>query len=80
MNKIIQATYQDGNLVLDEKLDQSLEGRKLTLILVKDFAELQDDVEQVLEPRKQLFLEQLQQHSFRLPEEYQFNREALYEQ
>jgi hypothetical protein len=79
MNKVLQATYQDGKLVLDEKLDTALEGRRLTLILVKDSAELQDDVEPILEPRKQRFLEQLQQHSFELPKDYRFDREALYE-
>lgn len=35
MNKVIQATYHDGSLVLDEKLDAALEGKKLTLILVE---------------------------------------------
>lgn len=34
MNKVIQATYHDGSLVLDEKLE-ALEGKKLTLILVE---------------------------------------------
>ncbi|MEX0268125.1 hypothetical protein AB3R30_03185 [Leptolyngbyaceae cyanobacterium UHCC 1019] len=35
MSKVIQTTYHDGNLVLDEKLDVALEGKKLTLILVE---------------------------------------------
>jgi hypothetical protein len=36
MNKVLQATYYNGSLVLDEKLDAALEGKKLTLILVED--------------------------------------------
>jgi len=79
MSKVLQATYHDGNLILNEKLDAALEGKKLTLILVEDSAELQNSLEQTLEPRKQRFLEQLQQHSFKLPKDYKFNREELYE-
>lgn len=79
MNKVLQATYHDGSLVLDEKLDAALEGKKITLILVEDSMELQDDVKQPLEPRKQRFLQQLRQHSFKVPEDYKFNREELYE-
>ena len=30
MNKVLQATYHDGSLVLDEKLDIALECKKLT--------------------------------------------------
>jgi hypothetical protein len=40
MNKVLQATYQDGSLILDHRLDASLEGKKLTLILVEDSAQL----------------------------------------
>ena len=79
MSKVLQATYHDGNLVLDEKLDAALEGKKLALILVEAATESEDNIEQTLEPRKQRFLEQLQQHSFKLPEDYRFNREELHE-
>ncbi|MEB3213681.1 MAG: hypothetical protein VKL39_20195 [Leptolyngbyaceae bacterium] len=79
MSKVLHATYHDGNLVLDEKLDTALEGKKLTLILVEDSTTAPNDVKRTLEPRKQRFLEQLQQHSFKLPEDYKFNRENLYE-
>jgi hypothetical protein len=40
MNKVLQAIYQDGSLILDDRLDASLEGKKLTLILVEDSAQL----------------------------------------
>ena len=79
MSKVLHATYQDGSLVLDEKLDTALEGQKLTLILIEDAAQLPNDAGQSLEPRKQRFLEQLQQYFFKLPKDYKFNREELYE-
>ena len=79
MSKVLHATYQNGKLVLDEKLDTALEGQKLTLILIEDATRLSNSVEQTSEPRKQRFLEQLKQHSFKLPEDYTFNREELYE-
>jgi hypothetical protein len=79
MDQVLHATYHNGNLVLDEKLDDALEGQKLTLILVKDSANLSKNPKNSLETRKQVFLEQLQKQSFRLPEDYKFNREELYE-
>lgn len=79
MNKVLQATYRDGNLVLDEKLDAALEGKKLFLVLIDETTQLQSDDTQTLEPRKQHFLEQLQQYSFKLPEDYKFDRAELYE-
>jgi len=36
----LQAIYRDGNLILDDRLDASLEGKKLTLILVEDSVQL----------------------------------------
>ncbi|MDG2989873.1 hypothetical protein L3556_02825 [Candidatus Synechococcus calcipolaris G9] len=79
MSKVIQATYHDGNLVLDEKLDAALEGKKLRIVVLEDTNESKEQDEQTLESRKQRFLEQLKQHSFKLPEDYKFNREELYE-
>jgi|688.fasta_scaffold71704_4 predicted DNA-binding antitoxin AbrB/MazE fold protein len=79
MSKVIQATYHDGNLVLDEKLDAALEGKKLRIVVLEDINEPKEQDEQTLESRKRRFLEQLKQHSFKLPEDYKFNREELYE-
>ena len=78
MNKVLQATYHDGNLILDEKLDSALEGKKLTLILVEEtFSSEQDGV--YLEERKRQLLEKLKTSSIKLPEDYKFNREELYD-
>ena len=79
VSKVIQATYQDGSLVLDEKLDAALEGKKLRVMVLDNSDEEAIEMEQTLEPRKQRFLERLQQHSFKLPEDYVFNREELHE-
>ncbi|HIK39541.1 antitoxin AF2212-like protein [Thermoleptolyngbya sp. M55_K2018_002] len=79
MSKVIRATYHDGNLILDEKLDTALEGKKLRIVVLEDTSELKDQTEKNLEPRKQRFLEQLKHHSFKLPEDYRFNREELYD-
>jgi predicted DNA-binding antitoxin AbrB/MazE fold protein len=78
MNKVIQATYHDGNLILDEKLDAALEGQKLTLILVEEPV-ASTSTEANLEERKQKFLEKLKTYSIKLPEDYKFNREELYD-
>ncbi|MCU0566309.1 MAG: hypothetical protein MUF49_06905 [Oculatellaceae cyanobacterium Prado106] len=79
MDRVLQATYHDGSLVLDEKLDASLEGKKLRIVVLEDADQQRGKDRQPVELRKQRFLEQLQQHSFKLPEDYHFNRDELYE-
>lgn len=81
MSKVIQATYHDGNLVLDEKLDSALEGKKLTLILIED-SESSDQADRGVfddAERKRRFLGKLKTYSIKLPEDYKFNREELYD-
>ena len=78
MSKILQATYHDGNLILDEKLDAALEGKKLTLILVEDSAPSnQSEVD--LAERKRRFLEKSKQYFAKLPSDYKFDREEIHE-
>jgi hypothetical protein len=77
MNKVLQATYHDGNLILDKKLDVALEGKKLTLILVE--AESSSQSEPDLEDRKRKFLEWAQQYCAKLPPDYKFDREEAHE-
>lgn len=77
--EVIYATYQDGSLVLDRKLDAAFEGKRLTLVVVENTTSIQDGEKQALEPRKQRFLEQLKQHSFTIPTDYTFDREELHE-
>ncbi len=70
MNRILEATCHQGNLMLEEKLPESMEGKKIKIILVED-----DN----LEKRKANFLKLAAQHSSKLPENYQFNRDEIYE-
>ena len=70
MNKTLQATYHDGNLILEERLDSRLEGKKLTIILI-DSELIENDFAQ----RKRQFLEWAKQYSTKLPTDYKFDRE-----
>lgn len=84
MSKVIQATYHDGNLVLDEKLDAALEGKKLTLILVESSEASEQTGQPVIDDaeRKQRFLEFLEkskQYSAKLPPDYKFDRDEAHE-
>jgi ribosomal protein L21 len=81
MNKVLQATYYDGNLVLDEKLDAALEGKKVTLILMEGSESSEQTGQPVIDDaeRKRRFLEKLKTYSIKLPKDYKFNREELYD-
>lgn len=68
MYKILEATYHQGNLILQNKLSDSLEGKQIKIIILDSF-----------ESPKESFLEKVDQHSFNLPQDYQFNREDLYD-
>jgi predicted DNA-binding antitoxin AbrB/MazE fold protein len=68
MYKILEATYHQGNLVLKDKLNESLEGKQIKIIILE-----------ASESKKESFLEKVDQHSFKLPQDYQFNREELYD-
>ena len=67
MYKILEATYHQGNLILKDKLSESLEGKQVKVIVL----EFSDS-------KKESFLEKVDQHSFKLPQDHQFNREELY--
>ena len=69
MYKIIEATYHQGNLILKDKLSESLEGKKIKIIILEESNSKKED-----------FLDKVEQHSFKLPQNYQFNREELYEE
>ncbi|MGP1382820.1 MAG: hypothetical protein ACTS2F_04620 [Thainema sp.] len=78
MSKVLRATYQDGNLVLDEKLDAALEGQKLTLILIEN-TDSSTQSEADLEKRKRQFLDKAKRYSAKLPTGYKFEREEAHE-
>jgi predicted DNA-binding antitoxin AbrB/MazE fold protein len=70
MPVVVEATYKKGLLVLDHLLETEKEGKKFKVILIE-----QDS----LEANKERFFRFVDQHSFTLPEDYQFNREEIYE-
>lgn len=69
MNKILEATYHNGTLLLDNKLSSNLEGKKIKLIIIDN---------EGLEIKKQNFLKLASQHSAKLPKDYKFNRNEIY--
>jgi len=70
MPVVVEATYKKGQLVLDQLLESKKEGQKFKVILIE-----QDS----LEAQKERFFRFVDQHAFTLPENYQFNREEIYE-
>jgi len=69
MYKIVEAVYKNGNLVLGDKLESGKEGQKYRVIIMDNDKEA----------RQKHFFEFLSKHSFRLPADYRFNRDELYE-
>ena len=70
MYKILQAICQNGNLIFTEQLSPELEGKKFKVILVEA---------DVIQDNKERFLQLVEEHSFALPDDYQFNRGELYD-
>ena len=68
MYKILEATYHQGHLILKDQLSQSLEGKQIKIIILEES-----------DSKKDFFLEKVDKHCFKLPKDYQFNREELYE-
>ncbi|GGA28330.1 hypothetical protein [Okeania sp. KiyG1] len=70
MYKVLQAICQNGNLIFSEQLSSELEGKKLKVILVEA---------DVIQDNKERFLQLVDEYSFALPDDYQFNRGELYD-
>ncbi|MDJ1177995.1 hypothetical protein PJF56_03865 [Roseofilum sp. BLCC_M91] len=70
MYKILNATYQNGNLILERKLESIREGQTFKVVLLET-----DE----LNLRKQHFLQLVDKHSFPLSQDAPFNREQLHE-
>ncbi len=54
MYKILEATYHQGNLILKDKLSESLEAKQIKIIILESS-----------ENKKETFLEKVDQHSFK---------------
>jgi hypothetical protein len=70
MYKLRQATCNNGNLILDEKLSKEWEGKSFQVIVFET-----DEIA----IKKKRFFDFVDHYSFTIPNDYQFNREELYE-
>jgi hypothetical protein len=70
MYKILNATYQNGHLILESKLESTLEGQTFKVVLLET---------NELNLRKQRFLQLVDKHSFHLSPDAPFNRDQLHE-
>ena len=76
MVKIVQATCSNGELVLSEKLNPELEG-KTVQIMIFELSESSETMDS-REPKIKEFLAQVKNYSFKIPSDYKFDREEIY--
>jgi predicted DNA-binding antitoxin AbrB/MazE fold protein len=69
MHKVLTATYQNGVLILNEKMSETMEGKTFKVIIREEID---------TENRKQRFFKAVNKYAFHLPNDYKFNREELY--
>lgn len=79
MTKILEATYSNGNLILSEALDPDLEGKKLRVVVLEAQEMVENLSSEERVQRVKDFLAWVKQISFKLPPDYKFNRDELYE-
>ncbi|MGA7954977.1 MAG: hypothetical protein WCA07_15805 [Gloeobacterales cyanobacterium] len=78
MTQILQATCINGNLVLSEKLSPEMEGKRLKVI-VQEATETEQSEDYTAEQKFAAFIDHAKQYSAKLPANYKFNRDELYE-
>ncbi len=79
MTRILQATCHNGELILTEKLDSALEGKTLKIMILADSEPNQPPSPENRRSQIAQFLEKAQQHSFKLPPNYRFDRDEIYD-
>ncbi len=79
MSKILEATYSNGNLVLSEALDPTLEGKKLRVVVLEAQETVEDLPSEQRVQRVKDFLAWASQFSAKLPSDYKFDRNEIYE-
>jgi hypothetical protein len=77
MVKVWQATCNNGELVLKEKLSPELEGKSLQIIIIESNESNQNIISN--EPRLKQFMERVNSYSFQIPSDYKFNRDEMYD-
>lgn len=75
MLKALKATYVDGKLILDEKLDPEWEGKSVTIMLEVEESETEEERRNRIER----FIEKAHQYRFTLPPDYKFDRNEIYD-
>jgi predicted DNA-binding antitoxin AbrB/MazE fold protein len=70
MYQILNARYENGRLLLDEKLLNIKDGKKVRVIVFDD---------ENMMARKAEFFASMEKHQFDLPDDYRLNRDDLYE-
>ncbi len=78
MTQILQATCINGSLVLREKLSPEMEGKRLKVI-VQEATEAEQSEDITVDQKFAAFLDHAKQYSAKLPADYKFNRDELYE-
>jgi hypothetical protein len=69
MTQILQATYQNGNLILNQRLKNVVEGQVLkVMVLDSDNVAL----------KKERFLTFVDRYAFKIPANYRFDRDELH--
>jgi predicted DNA-binding antitoxin AbrB/MazE fold protein len=69
MVQFMQATYQNGQLILKQKLNKTLEGKTVNIIVI---------TEEAMAHKKEHFLEFVDSVTFTFPSDYRFNRDELH--
>jgi predicted DNA-binding antitoxin AbrB/MazE fold protein len=70
MQALLNAIYKNGILILEERLGIEKEGKRFKVILLE---------QESSKAKKERFFEFIDEHSFKLHEDYKFDREKLHE-
>ena len=79
MTRILEATYSNGNLILSEALDPALEGKKLRILVMESQETVENLNSEQRVRRVKDFLAWASQFSAKLPPDYKFDRDEIYE-
>lgn len=70
MQTLLNATYKNGSLILDQRLGIEKEGKKFKVILLERDSG---------KAKKAKFFEFIEKQDFKLPKDYKFDRDELHE-
>ncbi len=79
MSITLQATCSNGTLIPDRQLSSDLEGKTLQIIILEPVDRPHIDEASAALANVEAFLETVQQYSFKIPTDYTFNRDELYD-